>query len=74
MDDKFKRKPKNFAEAMAWYTGTPLEEIENNTPQMTEEERKAFYENMQKLKNLSKEEFLKWRGQAAEHMKEKDMF
>ncbi len=71
MADKYGR-PESLAEMVAQYTGAPLEEVE--ATHLTEEEQKALHENMQKLKNLSREERLKWRREAAERMREKGIY
>ena len=52
------KRPKNFAEAIAMYTGSPVREPKERKP-MTEEQRRKWEEFMQRTQNLSKEEFQK---------------
>ena len=60
------KKPKDFAEAIAQYTGKPIE----NTPEepWTEEERKKMEELEKKMRGLSKEERLERMCKAIDSM------
>ena len=51
------KRPKNFAEAIAMYTGSP---VDNSEPEpMTEEERRKMEELDRKMHSLSKEEIIR---------------
>ena len=52
------KRPKNFAEAIAMYTGSPVRETKEREP-LTEEEHQKRRELTEKIHSLSKEEFLK---------------
>ena len=52
------KRPKNFAEAIAMYTGSPVREPKEREP-LTEEEHQKRRELTEKMRSLSKEERLK---------------
>ena len=53
------KRPKNFAEAIAMYTGSPVREPKEREP-LTEEQRQKWEEFEKKLQSLSREERLKF--------------